>query len=82
MRIGTAIYGARDYSKNKKKTASGLSIASPSQALLRQLPRGGAFGSPRKLHLFANASPLGEVARQSRDGEGEPAEKYLQYPES
>ena len=33
--------------------------ASPSQSLRDSSPKGRALGSPRKLHLFAKASPLG-----------------------
>ena len=35
-------------------------------------PKGRAFGSPRKLHLFAKASPFGRGVTEG-DGEGEPA---------
>ena len=36
-------------------------------------PKVGALGSPRKLHLFAKASPFGRGVTVG-DGEGEPAE--------
>ena len=51
------------------------SASSPSQSSLRDAssPKVGALGSPRKLHLFAKASPFGRGVTVG-DGEGEPAE--------
>ena len=46
--------------------------ASPSQSLRDSSPKGRALGSPRKLHLFAKASPFGGGVTEG-DGEGEPA---------
>ena len=47
---------------------------SPSQSSLRDAssPKVGALGSPRKVHLFAKASPFGRGVTVG-DGEGEPA---------
>ena len=60
-----------------RKTAA-LGIAgSPSQSMpigLDSSPKGRAFGSPRKLHLFAKASPFGRGVTEG-DGEGEAAKK-------
>ena len=44
----------------------------------------GALGSPRKLHLFAKASPFGRGGTEG-DGEGEPAEEeniFRLFPEN
>ena len=60
-----------------RKTAA-LGIAgSPSQSMpigLDSSPKGRAFGSPRKFHLFAKASPFGRGVTEG-DGEGEAAKK-------
>ena len=52
---------------------------SPSQSSLRDAssPKVGALGSPRRLHLFAKASPLGRGVTVG-DGEGEDAERVQQ----
>ena len=54
-------------------TSARLQAASPSQSSLRDAssPKVGALGSPRKLHLFAKASPFGRGVTAG-DGEGEP----------
>ena len=57
------------------RRAATLSLAgSPSQSSLRDAssPKVGALGSPRKLHLFAKASPFGRggFAKQRRRGRG------------
>ena len=44
----------------------------PSQALRASSPKVGALGSPRRLPLFAKASPLGRGVTVG-DGEGEDA---------
>ena len=58
--------------------SAALRIAgSPSQSMpigLDSSPKGRAFGSPRKLHLFAKASPFGRGVTEG-DGEGEAAKK-------
>ena len=49
-----------------------LLAASPSQSSLRDAssPKVGALGSPRKVHLFAKASPFGRgVTAGDREGE-------------
>jgi len=47
-------------------------------------PKVGAFGSPRKVHLSAKASPFGRGVTVG-DGEGEPAEEeniFRLFPEN
>ena len=52
-----------------------LLAGSPSQSSLRDAssPKVGALGSPRKVHLFAKASPFGRGVTAG-DGEGEDAD--------
>ena len=50
-------YDVENTLRNKKDL-----VGSPSQSMpvgLASSPKGRAFGSPRKLHLFAKASPFG-----------------------
>ena len=53
-------------------------------ALLDSSPKGGALGKTRNFVVTAKASPSGEVALRSNDGEGEDAkgvkamQKYLE----
>ena len=53
---------AAEFQKLSELVADALFLASsPSQSSLRDAssPKVGALGSPRKLHLFAKASPFG-----------------------
>ena len=55
--------------KTKKEVAA-WSASSPSQSIpvgLANSPKGRAFGSPRKLHLFAKAFPFEERLPPHRD---------------
>ena len=56
------------------KTYGIRAASSPSQSSLRDAssPKVGALGSPRKVHLFAKASPFGRGGTAG-DGEGEDA---------
>ena len=55
--------------ENKKEVAA-WAASSPSQSIpvgFASSPKGRAFGSPRKLHLFAKASPFEERLPPRRD---------------
>ena len=58
------------------KNSCSWAASSPSQSSLRDAssPKVGALGSPRKVHLFAKASPFGRGVTAG-DGEGEPAKE-------